>query len=343
MNNAKERHTTKFDLSHIIDPKERYDVWRDSISVIFETNLKQNTCTETFSANITSTHLSSLLLGITSSQEQFFNRTHRLIAQDGLDHCLLQMYTRGSTTGQWGNKRNSTVQAGDIFLLDLSQPITSLTTDFTNISLVVPRHILAQHIPEVEKYHGCILPHKSALARLLGAHLITLQEIASTLDTDEVSTVAEGVVQLAGVYFSQSPLSGDYPHAHIATRATVQRYIINNLTNPKLTPSSIATHFKMSRAYLYRLFDSGQGVSHYIQIQRLHRAFRELSQANNCLRIGDYAFNLGFSSESHFSRSFQRFFGLTPSDVRYNRKELLQHSKLPMPLDRRYEEWVRTL
>lgn len=335
--------TAKFDLSHI-DPKERYDVWRDSISVIFEANLKPEVCTESFHASVTTSHLSSLLLGTTSSQEQFFNRPPRLIAQDNLDHCLLQLYTSGSTTGQWSNKRHSTVQAGDIFLLDLSQPFNSMASDFTNISLMIPRHVLAQHIPEVEKYHGCILPRDSVFAKLLGAHLITLQQVAPTLNLNEADTIAEGVAHLAGTYFSQLPLSAHCPQVHSTMRATVRRYIINNLTSPNLTPNSIAAHFRMSRSYLYRLFDSEQGVSHYIQTQRLHRAFRELSQTNSRqLRIGDYAFNLGFNSESHFSRSFQQLFGVTPSEVRYNAKAHLQPNESQSLLDRRYEEWVRKL
>ncbi len=336
--------TARFDLSDL-DAKERYDVWRESISVIFEVDLKPDVSAESFSASLTTSHLFSLLLSTTSSQGQFFNRSSRLIALDNLDHCLLQMYTCGSTSGLWGNKRHSTVQAGDIFLLDLSQPISSVTTDFTNITLVIPRHIFQQYLPDVEKYHGCILSRDSAFGKLLGAHLITLQEITPTLSVNEASVIAEGVAHLAGTYFSQSLSANDAPQVHAATQATVRQYIAKNLTNPDLTPENIAAHFKMSRAYLYRLFNAGQGVSHYIQEQRLRRAFRELSRVSNQhLRIGEIAFNLGFNSESHFSRSFQRLFGVTPSDVRYNAKKYLQHdNELQTALDRRYEDWVRKL
>lgn len=336
--------TAKFDLGEV-DPKTRYELWRESISVIFESGLKTDTAPETFSATLTTCHLSSFLLSTTRSVGQFFNRPHRLIAQDGLDHCLLQLYTRGSTAGQWGNKNHSTVQAGDIFLLDLSQPITSLTTDFTNITLVIPRPVLQQHLPDVARYHGRLLPRGSAFARLLGEHLISLRQIAPTLSTSEANTVAEGVAHLAGAYFSQAPVSGDCPPVFAATQETVRHYIGNNLTNPELNPDSIAAHFNMSRAYLYRLFNSGQGVTQYIKEKRLQRAFRELGYAGHRQRrISEIAFGLGFCSESHFSRSFQQLFGMSPSDARANAWAQLhtQHGQAHT-LDRRYEDWVRKL
>ncbi len=336
--------TAKFDLSEI-DPKQRYDIWRESISVIFEVDLKPDTSREVFSASLTTCHLGSFLLSTTSSQGQFFNRSQRLIAQDNQDHCLLQLYTRGSTSGQWGNKANSTVQAGDIFLLDLSQPIASFTTDFTNVTLVIPRYILQQHLPNVEKYHGCILPRDGAFARLLGEHLITLQQIAPTLSANEASIIAEGTVHLAGNYFRQSQLADDCPEIQAVARETVRHYIAKHLTDLDLTPENIASHFKMSRTYLYRLFATEQGITHYIKEKRLQQAFRELESVRHPPRkIGEIAFSLGFSSESLFSRSFQQMFAMTPSDVRKNAWERLQFDyQQQTMLDRRYEEWVRKL
>jgi AraC-like DNA-binding protein len=335
--------TSKFDLNEI-DSKERYDLWRESISVLFEVDLKADTAYEAFSASLTTCHLSSLLLSTTSSQEQFFNRSERLIATDGLDHCLLQLYTHGSTSGQWGRRHHSTVQTGDIFLLDLSQPITSLATDFTNITLVIPRHILSQHLPHVEIYHGCVLPRDSAFAKLLRTHLMTLQTVAPTLNVVEASTIAEGVAHLAGLYFRQSLPTDDLAPINAAMYETVKHYIAQNLSNPELTPEKIAARFNMSRAYLYRLFNSEKGVAHYIHEQRLRSAFRELQCLNKQQRIGEIAFSLGFNSESHFSRSFQRLFGLTPSDVRRQALEQRQAQQNgQFKIDRRYELWVRKL
>lgn len=335
--------TATFDLGEI-EPSTRYELWRQSISVIFESGLKPDSVPEAFSATLTTCHLSTFLLSTTHSVGQLFNRPHRLIAQDGLDHCLLQLYLRGSTAGQWGNKNHSTVRAGDIFLLDLNQPVASQTTDFSNITLVIPRAILAQHLPNLARYHGCRLPRGSVFARLLGEHLISLQQIAPTLNMSEANTVAEGVACLAGTYFSQQRLVADCPPVFTAMQETVRHYIANNLTDPELGPNSIAAHFNMSRAYLYRLFGSGQGVTHYIKEKRLLRAYREFSSINRQRRISEVAFSLGFGSESHFSRSFQQLFGMSPSDVRANTLAQQYNRDEPPPLlDRRYEEWVRRL
>lgn len=336
---------TYFDLSNIA-AEERFQIWRESISVIFEVNLKTEEQAESFHAKISSSHLSSLLLGTCTSQQQFFNRSQRLINTDSLDHFLLQLYTQGETSGQWGKHSNFTVQAGDLFLLDLSQPIESFATDFSNITLVIPRSILQQHLPNLEKYHGCILPRANAFNQLLRTHLFSLLDVVPQLSIEEATIAAEGVTCLLGNYFRQlSPIS-DSSHLQASLRESIRYYIRQNISHPDLTPVFIAAHFKMSRSYLYKLFEPENGIRHYIQQQRLRLAFRQLrNDTQHRLRIGQLAFSLGFSSESHFCRSFQQMFGMTPSAARDCAMAFAQNSDLHSPnqWDRGYEEWVRNL
>lgn len=73
----------------------------------------------------------------------------------------------------------------------------------------------------------------------------------------------------------------------------------------------------MSRATLYRLFESIGGIAAYIQSRRLARAYAALVRpAHRHRRLYDIALDWGFVSEAHFSRSFRRAFGLSPSEAR---------------------------
>jgi AraC-like DNA-binding protein len=334
---------SQVDLSGI-DVKERHSVWKESISVVFDSVLKPEDQHKPFNATLTTCHLSSLLLTSASSKQQYFNRSRELIAKDGLDHFLMQMYIDGSTSGQWGKNNNSTVRSGDIFLLDLNQPIKSLASDFSCLTLIVPRSTIRAKLPEPELHHGRVLPRESILAKLLGEHFKTLCLSSQSLTGEEACSAAEGVVSLAGAYFSHTPVDESCRSVQIATRESIRRYIMENLTDCNLTAESIATHFKISRAYLYRLFDTGNGIHHFILEQRLLRAFDQLSNsAYSKLRIGQIAYDLGFNSESHFSRSFHSAFGMTPSDVRNSARINDAKEKDNIHIDRRFEKWILNL
>src|SRR5262245_42527666 len=95
----------------------------------------------------------------------------------------------------------------------------------------------------------------------------------------------------------------------------IKGHIAQSLDSPELHPDALCRLFHISHTQLYRLFEPLGGVAAYIQEQRLARAWRELSNpAGSHRRIYDIAFDLGFSSEAHFSRSFRRAFGMSPSE-----------------------------
>ncbi len=333
--------TTKFDFSQI-DAKERYNVWRDSISVIFDMDSKTKIAEELFHAEFSSTQLSSMLLNTTKSQGQNFNRSGRLIAQDNLDHCWIQMFVSGSSSVEFGRQQKKMVQTGDIFLVDFSQPLKILSTDFEDINLIIPRQILQKYLINVEKYHGSILPRDSAFAKILSSHLLTLKSVIPTLSLNESSIIAEGLAHLVGLYFSQQAVPINNDVLQFSTQETIKRYISQNLKTFDLNPQYIAMNFRISRSYLYKIFPN---IASYIKQQRLRQAYRELSSLTNNQRISEIAFNLGFNSESDFSRSFQRFFQLTPSDVRYNLAFAAQNNNesLSDKIDLRFEDLVRKL
>jgi AraC-like DNA-binding protein len=237
------------------------------------------------------------------------------------------------------------VRPGDIFLLDLTQPIESFAKNFDTLFFIVPRGMLFSKLPQLERLHGKVLPRESAVAKLLAAHIKTLYSVSHSLTENEACSVAEGVVNLTGTYFNQTLIDEDCQHIQAATRESIRCYIIKNLGNPDLTAESIAHHFKISRAYLYRLFDSSEGITHYIYERRLLKAFNCLrTPGNSTMLISQIAYSLGFNSESHFSRSFRQFFGITPSEVRNNaRTDCFQQNTNPITLNKVFEKWMLSL
>ena len=94
-----------------------------------------------------------------------------------------------------------------------------------------------------------------------------------------------------------------------------QDYIERNLQQP-LTVEILAEELHLSPSYLSVLFkkETGVAVSEYIRRKRIDTAKTLLQYTEfSCLEIAEY---LCFSSDSHFSRVFQAYTGMTPTAFR---------------------------
>ncbi|MCU7554881.1 AraC family transcriptional regulator [Alteromonas sp. ASW11-19] len=108
----------------------------------------------------------------------------------------------------------------------------------------------------------------------------------------------------------------------------------------KLTLAKVASQLNLSPSRVSHLFKDvcGIGFRHYLTCRRLEEA--ETLLANPRANITSVAFELGFSSPSHFCKAFKETFGLTPRsymagnrqfslDERFTRYQRLRLTILP--------------
>lgn len=96
----------------------------------------------------------------------------------------------------------------------------------------------------------------------------------------------------------------------------VDAAIIANLSQEKFDTKALGRAVALSRSQLYRRLKPlvQQSPAHYIQMVRLQKAKSLLEQTD--LLIGEIAYQTGFASQSHFTRTFRRHFGYNPSELR---------------------------
>lgn len=339
---------TQFSLTDLA-ADQRYPLWKESISVIFDVDWDPCGCPTPFDARLVSAHLGQLLLVETTSVEQNFDRTALRIRQDGIDHCLIQIYLKGETRGLWGQHDHSTARPGDVLFLDTAQTVHSRVSSFRNLTLLVPRTLLIPHLGDPECHHGRILPRESASGRLLGKHLTLLWDLLKTTPAAEAQQIGLGLLDLIGRYFGGSRINSnpmEMPQTALALRELIRAYIEQNLERPDLGVETLAQRFGLSRSALYNLFKPLGGISGYIQDRRLLRAhIRLMTTPSRGINITLLAFELGFKHPSHFSRAFRDKFGYSPSEVRAaSLFPTINGPNQPGALvDRSYESWVREL
>ncbi|MBA3678490.1 MAG: helix-turn-helix transcriptional regulator [Sphingosinicella sp.] len=88
----------------------------------------------------------------------------------------------------------------------------------------------------------------------------------------------------------------------------------------RISLGEVAREVGVSPIYLTQEFSRAEGVPLY-RYQLNLRLSRALMELRDCNDITVLALDLGFSSHSHFSFTFKKAFGLTPSD--YRRSEVL--------------------
>jgi AraC-like DNA-binding protein len=94
-------------------------------------------------------------------------------------------------------------------------------------------------------------------------------------------------------------------------------YIRDNLSDPRLSPMSIAEALFVSRSTLYAAVPAGtEGIAAEIQRQRLAMARARLTDPANRQSIGEIAATVGLPDHSRFTRAFRRRYEATPREVR---------------------------
>jgi len=301
-----------------LEPRQRFDAWRNLVSTVFEATPPDDLSGLDYPAHATSVHFGSVFVVSVAAASQHFTRSQRLIAAEGLDHYLIQVYRHGVCDGTYGEVQN-TVHPGDIKVIDLARPFNTFNTQFDNITLTIPRPALAPLLDRPAAMHGTVLGRNTPLGRVVASHLRELSANAASLTPTEGAAVAAATVRLVAACLGANPRARDetMPYKAAAIGQAVRDFIDQHLASPLLEPDTLTQRFHMSRTQLYRLFAEEGGVAAYIQARRLQRCFLTLSHPGHARRgIGEIALGCGFASEAHFSRAFRRAFGITPSEAR---------------------------
>lgn len=175
----------------------------------------------------------------------------------------------------------------------------------------------------------CLLPPSGILNR----HVLLqnlLNTSASTLEIEEACLSALTSSVHAAV---RNTDSNKYAHRPLAaSRRRAQIEMVKELIslNPARdwTLETLARHINSSPYHLVRIFreEVGVPVHRYLIRARLGKALEILRQGH--FNLTDIALEAGFNHHSHFTSSFRSFFGITPTQLRTQRKAF-KYSHVP--------------
>lgn len=331
-----------------VPPRERYGLWRESISCIFDVDAEASTRRDGFTASVDVHMFGPVMLARTSTLAQRWSREPLTIARDGMDHYMIQLFEAGNMIAEHDGGVTEAPRNG-LVVFDLARPVNSRTDNFTNMSLVLPRTMLDGMLKSADDQHMRALSGNEPMVALLRDHMLSLKRLAPRMTAAQAVEIGPATAGLAAACLNGSmddiALGAGRPTLREASvMERCRTFVEANLSRADLTPALVATELGMSRTRLYQLFERRGGIARYIRDRRLRRALLALTDRGARDRpIYDIALAAGFTSDAAFSRQFRRQFGMAPNDIRRGGLGTATGAVPGSDIDRRYEGWLNRL
>jgi AraC-like DNA-binding protein len=213
------------------------------------------------------------------------------------------------------NGRHIVVMPGDCLAYDVSCPHTIVSPAMTRHEVViVPKELLLERGFRFAKMSACKLSARTGTGRIAHDFVHAVFDEATKLSPNNAAGVADSLIDLLLLPLREADTMFDRVGPE-AMYVRAQGFIREHLRDPDLSIDQISAALGCTKRYLHMLFsDRGMTVSDYIWQTRLQNCRHELeTQAGKT--ITDVAFSWGFSSSSHFSRVFRKYFGFVPSAI----------------------------
>jgi AraC-like DNA-binding protein len=218
--------------------------------------------------------------------------------------------------------RQLDLMPGDCLAYDVSCPHTIVSPSLTRHEVViVPKDFLRERGFLSARMPACKLSARAGTGRIAYDFVHAAFDEAGKLSSSNASGVAEALIDLLLLPLREAETMFDRVGPQ-ATYLRAQAFIREHLRDPELCIDQISAALGCTKRYLHMLFsDRGMTVSDYIWQARLHNCRQEL-QTQPGKTITDVAFSWGFSSSSHFSRVFRKYFGVVPSSIHKSQQHI---------------------
>ncbi|WP_371668655.1 helix-turn-helix domain-containing protein [Streptomyces sp. NBC_00289] len=181
----------------------------------------------------------------------------------------------------------------------------------------IPRSCLGITESELRRITGTPLSCADGVSALVSNFLTLLASEAALRRTRVGDRLARNAVDLLAVLVTEllGTRTAGPTDVGARTLSRIRDFVELHLTDPDLSPESIALAHHISVRYLHKLFRSeGTTVGQWVRQRRLDACRRDLDRPpQRRLTVAAVAHRWGFTSPSHFSRAFRDAYGMSPS------------------------------
>ncbi|MDN3027203.1 helix-turn-helix domain-containing protein [Streptomyces sp. S.PB5] len=301
-----------------LSPAQRAECWHEAVSKTFIPLGVKLLEREPSVGTISSEQFGSLQTSVVRAGPQVVTRTPRLISKDREEWITVALQHSGTAVLEQDG-REALLQPGDFAISDSGRPFRkTLTEEFGFTAIHLPRKDLRVAEQDLRAHTARVFSSSGNTSGLVATYLTRLAQGTGPSDGPvrrRLGLVATDLLALL-IHERSEKLNPQSPDSAHAMLALIKEYIVRNLSDPGLSPESVAAAHRVSVRYLHKLFEhEDTTMSRWIQRHRLERCRRDLLQPTGMTStVAAVALRWGFVSPSHFSRLFRATYGVSPRE-----------------------------
>ena len=265
----------------------------------------------TFGGSVRKRHLADLILvDCTCDPCAGVRRDHEINQTDG-EYLVMLMTLQGHELVSQ-NDRQARLLPGSVVVWDSATPAAFLVPEpLVKRSLFVPKAALSEVGTRGELMTGSVLDAQAPAVVLLSTYLDALSRTIDDLPLGALPAARNATIELLAAALQEPGRPS--PEAAEVTRSAAESFIDKNLRQRGLSPAVVAAGVGVSVRSLHRSFeDSGETVAGFIRTRRRARARDDLACG---IPVSQVARRWQYADPSHFSRTYKRHYGHSPSEV----------------------------
>ncbi|MEV6133285.1 AraC family transcriptional regulator [Streptomyces violaceusniger] len=302
---------------------DRFDFWREQMTQLLAPMEMSSDHTGDFRGEVRILEFGAASVWPTKFLEMNFRRTPKLIRQSDPELYHFSFIQEGNLQVSQ-SRQEAAHSAQGLYVVDTSRPFDCLAFGGPpgGVGLEIPKALIPVPHDRIDRLLAQPIPAREGVGALLTGFLARLAEDRGSYGPSDGPRLGTVLIDLAAALLAQAVEADDAlpPETRRHTLALrLQSFIQRNLSDPELSPATIAAAHHISVGYLHRLFRARDTtVSAWIRQQRLDRVRRDLTDPGlYTVPIHELAARWGFAHPAVFSRAFRAAYGMPPSDYRH--------------------------
>ncbi|MFD0044582.1 helix-turn-helix domain-containing protein [Pseudarthrobacter scleromae] len=296
-----------------------FDHWKHLVAESFVPLAAQTADVDGFRGQMRSRVLDRMSIVEVTATSHAVHRTPALIARAHERYFKLNLQLEGTGLLVQDN-REAVLRPGDLAIYDTNRPYTLTFEEQARMMVVMfPCDALSLPADYVGQLAAVRMAGSTGLSGIVGQFIRQLSENLDVLSGPSGSRLAANALDLVSTMLhAEMDIAPDRMKPQALLAVSIREYIDANLSDPLLSPATIAAAHFISTRHLHNVFhESGTTVASWIRSQRLEGARRDLRDPLHAGKsVGAVAARWGFLDAAHFSRTFRDAFGVPPSDWR---------------------------